>query len=62
MTRSGTLSVIVKKKTGDVFDAILQIPLKIMPDAKMDDKGWWSFTAHMVNLDSNSTKISHLES
>jgi|TARA_B100000809_G_scaffold87919_1_gene86300 hypothetical protein len=52
----------MKKKTGDVFDAILQIPLKIMPDAKMDDKGWWSFTAHMVNLDSNSTKISHLES
>jgi len=34
----------MKKKTGDVFDAILQIPPKIMPDAKMDDKGWWSFT------------------
>ena len=33
----------MKKKTGDVFDAILQIPPKIMPDAKMDDKGWWSF-------------------
>ena len=33
----------MKKKTGDVFDAILQIPPKIMPDAKMDNKGWWSF-------------------
>jgi len=40
VTRSKTVSIIMKKKTGDVFDAILQIPLKIMPDAKMDDKGW----------------------
>ncbi|MCH7647790.1 MAG: hypothetical protein QQN58_03860 [Nitrosopumilus sp.] len=43
MTRSRTLSVIVKKKTGDVFDAILQIPPKLIPDAKMSDDGWWSF-------------------
>jgi len=34
----------VKKKTGDAFDAILQVPPKMMPDAKMDDDGWWSFT------------------
>jgi len=45
MTRSRTISFIVKKKTGDVFDAILQVPPKIMPDAKMDDDGWWSFTS-----------------
>ena len=43
MTRSRTLSVIVKKKTGDVFDAILQIPPKLIPDAKMSDDGWWFF-------------------
>jgi len=34
----------VKKKTGDAFDAILQVPLKMMPDAKMNDDGWWYFT------------------
>lgn len=34
----------MKKKTGDAFDAILQIPSKMMPDAKMNDNGWWSFT------------------
>ena len=45
MARSRTLSVIVKKKTGDVFDAILQIPPKLIPDAKMNDDGWWLFTS-----------------
>jgi len=34
----------MKKKTGDTFDAILQIPPKIMPDAIMNDDGWWTFT------------------
>ena len=34
----------VKKKTGDAFDAILQAPPKMMPDAKMNADGWWSFT------------------
>jgi len=43
--RSRTISVIVRKKTGDAFDAILQIPPKMMPDAKMKDDGWWSFTS-----------------
>ena len=38
MTRSRTISIVVRKKTGDVFDAILQAPLKMMADAKMDDK------------------------
>ncbi len=45
MTRSRTLSIIVKKKTGDAFDAILEIPPKMMPDAKINDDGWWFFTA-----------------
>ena len=44
MTRSKTISITVKKKTGDAFDAILQIPPKMMPDAKLHDDGWWSFT------------------
>ena len=44
MIRSRTISVNVKKKTGDTFDAILQVPPKMMPDAKMNDDGWWSFT------------------
>ena len=44
MKRSRTISVIVKKKTGDVFDAVLQVPPKMMPDAKLNDDGWWMFT------------------
>ena len=44
MTRSRTISIIVKKKTGDVFDAILEIPPKMMPDAIMNTDGWWFFT------------------
>ena len=44
MTRSRTITITVKKKTGDAFDAILQVPPKMMPDAKINDDGWWSFT------------------
>ncbi len=44
MDRSRTISITVKKKIGDAFDAILQIPPKLMPDAKMNDNGWWFFT------------------
>ncbi|AFS80623.1 hypothetical protein NKOR_03645 [Candidatus Nitrosopumilus koreensis AR1] len=44
VSRSRTLSITVKKKTGDAFDTILQIPPKMMPDAKINDNGWWSFT------------------
>ncbi len=44
MTRSRTITITVKKKTGDAFDAILQAPQKMMPNAKIDDDGWWSFT------------------
>ena len=44
MTRSRTISIIVEKKTGDAFDAILQVPPKMMPDAKLNENGWWSFT------------------
>jgi len=44
VTRSRTITITVKKKTGDAFDAILQAPQKMMPNAKIDDDGWWSFT------------------
>ena len=44
MSRSRTISITVKKKTGDAFDAILKIPPKMMPDAKINDAGWWLFT------------------
>ena len=44
MPRSRTLSIMVKKKTGDAFDAILQVPPKMMPDAEINGDGWWSFT------------------
>ncbi|QDI88253.1 hypothetical protein Nisw_01255 [Candidatus Nitrosopumilus sp. SW] len=44
MSRSRTITITVKKKTGDAFDAILQLPRKMMPDAKFQDDGWWSFT------------------
>ena len=42
--RSRTISITVNKKTGDTFDAILNVPPKMMPDAKFSDDGWWSFT------------------
>ena len=44
MDRSRTISITVNKKTGDAFDAILKVPPKMMPDAKMNDDGWWFFT------------------
>ena len=44
MVRSRTISITVNKKTGEAFDAILQIPQKMMPDATMNSDGWWSFT------------------
>ncbi len=43
MSRSRTLSITVEKKTGDAFDAILEIAPKMMPNAKINDDGWWSF-------------------
>ena len=44
MGRSRTISITVEKIIGDAFDAILNIPPKMMPDAKINDSGWWSFT------------------
>lgn len=44
MGRSRTIAITVERKTGDAFDAILKMPPKMMPDAQINDSGWWSFT------------------
>ena len=44
MTRSRTISILVNRKTGDTFDAILNCPPKMIPDAKLTSDGWWSFS------------------
>lgn len=44
MGRSRTIAITVEKKTGDAFDAILKMPPKMMPDAQLNDSGWWLFT------------------
>ncbi len=49
MTRSRTITMSVSRKTGDVFDAILNSPPKMMPDAKQNDDGSWSFSTQRGN-------------
>ena len=49
MIRSRTISILVNRKTGDTFDAILDCPPKMMPDAKMTSDGWWSFSTPRGN-------------
>mgnify|MGYP007070564295 CR=1 FL=1 len=44
MVRSRTIIVSVKRKTGATFDAILNCPKKMMPDATISSDGWWSFS------------------
>ncbi|MDX1441088.1 MAG: hypothetical protein R3237_01345 [Nitrosopumilaceae archaeon] len=39
----------VSRKTGDVFDAILNAPPKMMPDAKQSNDGSWSFSTPRGN-------------
>ena len=39
----------VCRKTGDVFDAILNSPPKMMPDATQNDDGSWSFSTPRGN-------------
>ncbi|MBP0133694.1 MAG: hypothetical protein ITD40_01850 [Nitrosarchaeum sp.] len=49
MIRSRTISILVNRKTGDTFDAILNCTPKMMPDAKMTSDGWWSFSTPRGN-------------
>lgn len=39
----------VSRKTGDVFDAILNAPSKMMPDAQQNNDGSWSFSTPRGN-------------
>ena len=43
MNRIRTISVTVNKISGDVFDSILTLPPKIIPNAKITSDGWWHF-------------------
>jgi hypothetical protein len=49
MVRSRTISIPVNRKTGDTFDAVLNCPPKMMPDAIMTLDGWWSFSTPSGN-------------
>ncbi len=49
MARSRTITISVCRKTGDVFDAILSSPPKMMSDAKQEDDGSWSFSTPRGN-------------
>ena len=42
--KSRTITFSVNRKTAEAFDAILNIPPKMMPDATKRDDGWWAFT------------------
>lgn len=41
---SRTIMFSVNRKTAETFDAILNIPPKMIPDAIKSNDGWWSFT------------------
>jgi len=44
-SKSRTITFTVNRKTAEAFDAILNSPPKLMPDATKHDDGWWSFTS-----------------
>ena len=43
MIRTRTVSMHVNKMAGETFDAILDLFPKMIPDAKINSNGWWSF-------------------
>ena len=43
MEKSHTITFTVDRKTGEVFQAILDLPPKMFPDAVKKDDGWWMF-------------------
>ncbi len=49
MGRSRTITIPINKKTSYAFDAILNCPPKMMPDAKISSDGWWSFSTPRGN-------------
>ncbi len=49
MARSRTITISVCRKTGEVFDAILNSPPKMMPDARQNNDNSWSFSTPRGN-------------
>jgi hypothetical protein len=49
VVKSRTITMSVNRKTGDVFDAILTSPPKMMPDATQNNDGSWSFSTPRGN-------------
>ena len=49
MARSRTITISVCGKTGEVFDAILNSPPKMMPDAMQNNDDSWSFSTPRGN-------------
>jgi hypothetical protein len=49
MARSRTITISVCRKTGEVFDAILNSPPKMMPDAMQNNDDSWSFSTPRGN-------------
>jgi len=49
MVRSRTITMSVCRKTGEVFDAILNSPPKMMPDAMQNNDDSWSFSTPRGN-------------
>ena len=43
MNRTRVISIEVNKMTGDTFDIIIEMFPKLIPDAKINSDGWWSF-------------------
>ncbi len=41
--KSRTITFTVDRKTGEVFQAILELPRKMFPGAIKKDDGWWMF-------------------
>ena len=56
MPRSRTIILSVSRRTGDVFNAILNSPPKMVPDAKKNHDGSWSFSTPRGNA---SLKFNH---
>lgn len=49
MVRARTITMSVSRKTGDVFDAILNSPPKMMPDARRTGDDSWTFSTPRGN-------------
>jgi len=43
VNRTRVISIEVNKMTGDTFDIIIEMFPKLIPDAKINSDGWWSF-------------------